>query len=156
MRSRSRVNIPEGREQEWQSSVWPPVAPEKKTQEWTGPGYGPSKSMEVVLGGVTKEVDGKKREVVMITDVATGRQTIKNRFKPGEPAEKDRLAAEGRRLAERGPSGAGADTGRRGSATGRRTWPGGRQLRWRLLSHRSREGSQPKGRQKFTRGKTIR
>ena len=42
---------------------------------------------------MTKEVNGKKREVVMITDVATGRQTIKMRFKPGEKAEKERLAA---------------------------------------------------------------
>ena len=96
MRSRSSVNLPNGREQEWQtwqSSVWPPAAPETKTQEWAGPGYGSSKSMEVVLGGVTKEVDGKKREVVMVTDVTTGRQTIKMRFKPGEQAEKYKLAA---------------------------------------------------------------
>ena len=49
--------------------------------------------MEVVLGGVIKEVNGKKREVVIITDVATGRQMIKMRFKPGEKAEKERLAA---------------------------------------------------------------
>ena len=49
--------------------------------------------MEVVLGGVTKEVVGKKQEVVMITDVATGRQTIKMGFKPGEQEEKERLAA---------------------------------------------------------------
>ena len=42
---------------------------------------------------MTKEVNGKKREVVMITDVATGRQTIKMRFKPGEKAEKERLVA---------------------------------------------------------------
>ena len=60
MRSRSRVNHAEEWEQEWQSSVWLAAAPEKKTQEWTGPGYGPSKSMEVVLGGVTKEVNGKR------------------------------------------------------------------------------------------------
>ena len=50
MRSRSRVDLQEGREPEWQSSVWPPAAPEKGAQEWTGPGYGPLKSMEVVLG----------------------------------------------------------------------------------------------------------
>ena len=37
--------------------------------------------MEVVLGGVTKEMNDKKRDVVMITNVATGRQTIKIRFK---------------------------------------------------------------------------
>ena len=49
--------------------------------------------MEVVLGGVTKEVDGKKCKVVMCMDVQTGRQTIKMRFKPGEKAEKERLAA---------------------------------------------------------------
>ena len=91
-RSRSRVDLQDGREPEWQSLVWPPAAPEKKAQKWTGPGYGPSKSMEVVLGGVTKEVNGKKHKVVMITNVATGRQTIKMRFKPGEKAEKERLA----------------------------------------------------------------
>ena len=51
-----------------------------------------SKTMEVVLGGVTKEVDGKKCKVVMCMDVQTGRQTIKMRFKPGEKAEKERLA----------------------------------------------------------------
>ena len=71
----------------------PPAAPERKTQEWTGPEYGPSKSIELVLGGVTKEVNSKKREVVMITDVATGRQTIKMRLKSGEQTEKERLAA---------------------------------------------------------------
>ena len=42
---------------------------------------------------MTKEMNDKKRKVVMITDVATGRQTIKMRFKPGEKAEKERLAA---------------------------------------------------------------
>ena len=93
LRSRSRVDLQNGREQEWQSCVWPTVAPEKKTQEWTGPGYGPSKSMKVALGGVTKEVDRKKREVVMIMNVATGLQIIKMRFKRGEQAEKERLAA---------------------------------------------------------------
>ena len=51
---------------------------------------------------MTKEVNGKKREVVMITDVATGRQTIKMRFKPGEKAEKERLVAMN---AQRQPSG---------------------------------------------------
>ena len=45
------------------------------------------------MGGVTKEVDGKKREVVMVTDVTTGHQTIKMRFKPREQAEKEKLAA---------------------------------------------------------------
>ena len=49
--------------------------------------------MKVVLGGVTKEVNGKKREVFMITNVTTRRQTIKMRFKPEEKAEKERLAA---------------------------------------------------------------
>ena len=111
MRSRSRVDLPNDSEQEcqppvrertWQSSVWPAAALVTKAQEWAGPGYGPSKSMEVVLGGVTKEVNGKKREVVMITDVTTGRQTIKMRFKPGEKAEKERLAAMN---AQRQPSG---------------------------------------------------
>ena len=102
MRSRSRVDPPNGREQEvqmsgrertWQSAVWPPVAPATKAQEWAGPGNGPSKTMEVVLGGFTKEVDGKKHKVVMCMNVQTGCQTIKMRFKPGEKAEKERLAA---------------------------------------------------------------
>ena len=60
MRRRSRVDLQEGREPEWQSLVWPPAAPEIRPHEWTGPGYGPSKSMEVVLGGVTKEVNGRR------------------------------------------------------------------------------------------------
>ena len=70
MRSRSRVDLPNGREQEgqtsgrertWQSAVWLAAAPVTKAQEWAGPGYGPSKSMEVVLGGVTKE-ESKQRK----------------------------------------------------------------------------------------------
>ena len=42
---------------------------------------------------MSKEVNGKKREVVMVTDVATGRRTIKMRFSDDTEAEKERLAA---------------------------------------------------------------
>ena len=60
----------EKEEQTGQSKVWPPAAQEQNKPEWTGPEYGPSKSMEVVL---TMEVDGNKREVVIVTNVTTGR-----------------------------------------------------------------------------------
>ena len=40
IRSRSRVDLQDGREPEWHSSVWLPAAPEKEAQKWTGPGYG--------------------------------------------------------------------------------------------------------------------
>ena len=68
MRTRSRVDLPNGSEQEcqpsgrertWQRAAWLAAEPVTKAQEWAGPGYGPSKSLEVVLGGVTKEVDGR-------------------------------------------------------------------------------------------------
>ena len=67
----------------------------RRRRRRSGPdqGMGPPKSMKVALGGVTKEVDRKKREVVMIMNVATGLQIIKMRFKRGEQAEKERLAA---------------------------------------------------------------
>mgnify|MGYP006924383161 CR=1 FL=1 len=73
------VDIPEGANQGWQSSMWPPAAAsaEKKTGV-----------TEVVLKGVTQEADGKRREVVLFTDQATGRQTVRMRFCPGEQAEK--------------------------------------------------------------------
>ena len=35
---------------------------------------------EVVLRGVTREADGRNREVVLFTDRATGRQTVRMRF----------------------------------------------------------------------------
>ena len=76
----------EKQEQTWQRKIWPPAEQEKKKPEWTGP----SKSMEVVL---SKEVDGKKREVVMVTDVATGKQTIKMRFGPHGRSEKEKQGA---------------------------------------------------------------
>ena len=74
MRRRSKDYLAEEMEQEeqtWQSKVWPPAAQEKKAPEWTGPGYGLNKSMEVVLGGLRKEVNAKKREVVMVMDALT-------------------------------------------------------------------------------------
>ena len=40
---------------------------------------------------MTKEVNGRKRDVVMDTDVTTGRQTIKMRFSKGVEALKERL-----------------------------------------------------------------
>ena len=46
--------------------------------------------MEVVL---SKEVDGKKREVVMVTDVVTGKQTIKMRFGADGRSEKEKQGA---------------------------------------------------------------
>ena len=80
----------EQEEQTWPSKVWPPAAQEQKKPEWTGPGYGPRKSMEVVL---TKEVDSKKGEVVIVTDVGTGRQTIKMRFGADARSDKEKQAA---------------------------------------------------------------
>ena len=78
-RRSDRVDIPEGANQGWQSSMWPPAAgsAEKKTGV-----------TEVMLKGVTQEADGKRREVVLFTDQATGRQTVRMRFCPGEQAEK--------------------------------------------------------------------
>ena len=76
----------EKEEQTWQNKIWPPAAQEKKKPEWTGP----SKSMEVVL---SKQVDGKKREVVMVTDVVTGKQTIKMRFGADGRSEKEKQGA---------------------------------------------------------------
>ena len=61
----------EQEDQTWQSKVWPPAAQKKKAPEWTGPGYGLNKSMEVVLGGLRKEVNAKKKEVVMVMDALT-------------------------------------------------------------------------------------
>ena len=76
----------EKEEQTWQSKIWPPATQEKKKPEWTGP----SKSMEVVL---SKQVDGKKREVVMGTDVTTGKQTIKMRFGADGRSDKEKQVA---------------------------------------------------------------
>ena len=45
---------------------------------------------------MTQEADGKRREVVLFTDQATGRQTVRMRFRTGEQAEKaekERLTA---------------------------------------------------------------
>ena len=96
MRRRSKVYPTEEMEQEeqtLQSKVWPPAAQENKAPEWTEPGYEPNKSMEVVLGGLSKEVNGKNRELVMVTDVATCRQTNKMRFSTDTGSEKEKLAA---------------------------------------------------------------
>ena len=54
-----RVEIPEGINQGWQSSAWPPAA--AATEKKTG-------VTEVVLKGVTQEADGKRRNVVLFTD----------------------------------------------------------------------------------------
>ena len=51
--------------QAWQSSTWPPAAGAAAKQ--TG-------VTEVVLKGVTREADGRKREVVLFTDRSTARQ----------------------------------------------------------------------------------
>ena len=40
------------------------------------------------MKGVTQEADGKRREVVLFTDQATGHQTVQMRFCPNEQAEK--------------------------------------------------------------------
>ena len=82
-----RVDIPEGINQGWQSSAWPPAA--AATENKTG-------VTEVVLKGVTQEADGKRHEVVLFTDQATGCQTVRMRFCTGElteKAEKERLTA---------------------------------------------------------------
>ena len=73
------VDIPEGANQGWQSSMWPPAAASAEKKTWV---------TEVVLKGVTQEADGGSREVVLFTDQATGRQTVRMRFCPGEQAEK--------------------------------------------------------------------
>ena len=57
--------------QAWQGSTWPPAAGAAAKQ--TG-------VTEVVLKGVTREADGRKREVVIFTDKATGCQTVHMRF----------------------------------------------------------------------------
>ena len=57
--------------QGWQGSTWPPAAGAAVKQ----PGV-----TEVVLKGVTKEADGRSREVVLFTD-QSGRQTVRMRFK---------------------------------------------------------------------------
>ena len=55
----------------WQGATWPPAA--TATAKQTG-------VTEVVLRGVTREADGRNREVVLFTDRATGRQTVRMRF----------------------------------------------------------------------------
>ena len=57
--------------QGWQGSTWPPAAGAAAKQ--TG-------VTEVVLKGVTKEADGRSREVVLFTD-KSGCQTVRMRFK---------------------------------------------------------------------------
>ena len=57
--------------QGWQCSTWPPAAGAAVKQ----PGV-----TEVVLKGVTKEADGRSREVVLFTD-KSGCQTVRMRFK---------------------------------------------------------------------------
>ena len=86
---RSKVLATKGMEKEeqtWQIKIRPPGEQEKMKPEWTGP----SKSMEVVL---SKEVDGKKKEVVMVTDVQTGRKTIEMRFSADGKSQKEKQGA---------------------------------------------------------------
>ena len=64
--------------QGWQGSTWPPTAEAAEKQ----PGV-----TEVVLKGVTKEADRRKRKVVLFTDQA-GRQTVKMRFRTTEHLDK--------------------------------------------------------------------
>ena len=52
--------------------TWPPAAGAAAKQ--TG-------VTEVVLRGVTTEADGRNRDMVLFTDRATGRQTVRKRFK---------------------------------------------------------------------------
>ena len=42
---------------------------------------------------MSKQVDGKKREVVMVTDVTTGKQTIKMRFGADGRSDKEKQVA---------------------------------------------------------------
>ena len=64
--------------QGWQGSTWPPTAKAAEKQ----PG-----GTEVVLKGVTKEADRRKRKVVLFTDQAA-RQTVKMRFRTTEHLDK--------------------------------------------------------------------
>ena len=59
---------------------------------------------EVVLRGVTREADGRKRELILFTDRATNKQTVRFRFQTGG----EELAArnEGLTLFAPGPGGA--------------------------------------------------
>ena len=59
---------------------------------------------EVVLRGVTREADGRKRELIFFTDRATNKQTVRFRFQTGG----EELAArnEGLTLFAPGPGGA--------------------------------------------------
>ena len=59
---------------------------------------------EVVLRGVTREADGRKRELIHFTDIATNKQTVRFRFQTGG----EELAArnEGLTLFSPGPGGA--------------------------------------------------
>ena len=64
-RRSDRVDIEQG----WQGSTWLPAAgPAERQQEVT----------EVVLKGVTQELDGRRRKVVLFTDQAV-RQTVRMR-----------------------------------------------------------------------------
>ena len=57
--------------------MWPSAAGAAKKQAGV---------TEVVLKGVTKEADGRRREVVVFTDQA-GRQTVRMRFRTTEQEE---------------------------------------------------------------------
>ena len=66
--------------QGWQGSTWLPAAGAAEKQ----PGV-----TEVVLKGVTKEADGRGREVVLFTD-QSGRQTVRMRFRTNGEEEQAR------------------------------------------------------------------
>ena len=67
MRHPDRVD---GMGQGWQGSTWLPAAGAAAKQAGV---------TEVVLQGVTKEANGKRREVVLFSD-GSGRQTVRMRF----------------------------------------------------------------------------
>ena len=83
-RRSDRVDIPG---QGWQSLTWPPAAVAAEKQAGV---------TEVVLKGVIKEADGKRRNVVLFTDQAIVRQTVRMKSctaEQGEKTEKDGLTA---------------------------------------------------------------
>ena len=55
----------------WLGAKWPPAAGASARQEGR---------TEVVLRGAIREADGHNREVILFTDRATGKQTVRMRF----------------------------------------------------------------------------
>ena len=58
----------------WQGATWPPAAAASARQAGT---------TEVVLRGVSREGCGRNREVILFTNEATGKQTVRMRFQTG-------------------------------------------------------------------------